>query len=64
MKGLAANVSQLYDVIQERLFELREASTISKMAVWKWAGASNHFTALPLRVSRAIEKLHEVNFMY
>ena len=64
MKGLKDNVTKLYDTIREVIFELKEAITISKMATWKWASASNVYTNLPLRVSRAVEAHFEVSLSF
>ena len=62
LKGLAENVAKLYDAIRDVIFELKEAIATSKIAIWKWASASNIYNSLPLRVSCAIETEHEVKY--
>ena len=42
------------------MFELEEAISFSKKAVWKWASASTAYSSLPLRLSRAVETEYKV----
>ena len=64
LKGLAENVAELYDAIRDVTFELKEAIILSKIAIWKWTSASNIYSSLPLRVSRAIETEYEVRINF
>ncbi|CAK8690930.1 unnamed protein product [Clavelina lepadiformis] len=52
--GMFENVSKLYECIKDLVAETREATIASKMYNWKWS--SKQFTALPLRVSYALER--------
>ena len=53
-------MNKLYNAIRDVTFELKEAIALSKIVIWKWTFASNIYSSLPLRVSRAIETKYEV----